>query len=235
MVGFVLRRVGAALIVIFLASVLVFAGVRALPGDPAIALGGENRDAAVLADIRHKYGLDEPLVVQYARWAWLALHGDLGVDSRQLAVAHDDRDTAAHHHRAGRARDPVRNRDRDARGSDRGSPPREGLGLRLDDGRARRALVAALLARPAADHPLRRQPRMAAGRRVRAVPRRPDREPAAHAASGARARLRALGGADAADALGDARLHSLPTTSGRRVRRVCPSPESSACTRSGTA
>ena len=88
MVGFVLRRAGAALIVIFLASVLVFAGVRALPGDPAIALGGENRDAAVLADIRHKYGLDEPLVVQYAKWAWLALHGDLGVDSRQLAVAH---------------------------------------------------------------------------------------------------------------------------------------------------
>ena len=88
MVGFVLRRAGAALIVIFLASVLVFAGVRALPGDPAIALGGENRDAAVLEDIRHKYGLDEPLVVQYARWAWLALQGDLGVDSRQLAVAH---------------------------------------------------------------------------------------------------------------------------------------------------
>jgi peptide/nickel transport system permease protein len=85
--GFLLRRVGAALIVIFLASILVFAGVRALPGDPAIALGGENRDPAVLAHIRDKYGLEEPLIVQYAKWAWLAIHGDLGVDSRQLPVA----------------------------------------------------------------------------------------------------------------------------------------------------
>jgi peptide/nickel transport system permease protein len=85
---FLLRRAGAALIVVFLASILVFAGVRALPGDPALALGGEDRDPAVLAHIRHKYGLDEPVPVQYAKWAWLALQGDLGVDSRQLPVAH---------------------------------------------------------------------------------------------------------------------------------------------------
>jgi peptide/nickel transport system permease protein len=86
--GFLLRRAGAALIVIFLASILVFAGVRALPGDPALALGGENRDPAVLEHIRHKYGLDEPVPLQYAKWAWLAVQGDLGVDSRQLPVAH---------------------------------------------------------------------------------------------------------------------------------------------------
>jgi peptide/nickel transport system permease protein len=86
--GFLLRRAGAALIVIFLASILVFAGVRALPGDPALALGGEDRDPAVLEHIRHKYGLDEPVPVQYAKWAWLAVQGDLGIDSRQLPVAH---------------------------------------------------------------------------------------------------------------------------------------------------
>jgi len=86
--GFLLRKAGAALVVVFLASVVVFAGVRALPGDPALALGGEQRDPAVLAFIRHKYGLDRPLPVQYAKWAWLALQGDLGVDTRQLPVAH---------------------------------------------------------------------------------------------------------------------------------------------------
>jgi peptide/nickel transport system permease protein len=86
--GFLLRKVGAALIVLVLASMLVFIGVRAIPGDPAIALGAENRDPAVLAAIRHKYHLDEPLPVQYGRWIWLALHGDLGVDQRQLSVAH---------------------------------------------------------------------------------------------------------------------------------------------------
>jgi peptide/nickel transport system permease protein len=86
--GFLLRKVGAALIVLVLASMLVFVGVRAIPGDPAIALGAENRDPAVLAAIRHKYHLDEPLPMQYTHWIWLALHGDLGVDQRQLSVAH---------------------------------------------------------------------------------------------------------------------------------------------------
>jgi peptide/nickel transport system permease protein len=86
--GFLLRKAGAALVVLFLASVVVFAGVRALPGDPALALGGEERDPAVLAEIRHKYGLDEPVPVQYGKWLWLALQGDLGTDSRQLSVSH---------------------------------------------------------------------------------------------------------------------------------------------------
>jgi peptide/nickel transport system permease protein len=86
--GFLLRKVGAALIVLLLASMLVFGGVRALPGDPAIALGAEDRDPAVLAQIRQKYHLDEPVPVQYVRWLGLALRGDLGVDQRQLPVAH---------------------------------------------------------------------------------------------------------------------------------------------------
>jgi peptide/nickel transport system permease protein len=86
--GFLLRKAGAALVVVFLASILVFLGVRAIPGDPAIALGGENRDPAVLAAIRHKYLLDRPLPVQYGHWIWLALHGDLGLDQRELPVAH---------------------------------------------------------------------------------------------------------------------------------------------------
>ena len=86
--GFLLRKAGAALVVLLLASILVFLGVRAIPGDPAIALGAENRDPAVLAAIRHKYMLDRPLPVQYAHWIWLAVHGDLGVDQRELSVAH---------------------------------------------------------------------------------------------------------------------------------------------------
>jgi peptide/nickel transport system permease protein len=86
--GFLLRRVGAALVVLALASILVFLGVRAIPGDPAIALGAENRDPAVLAAVRHKYLLDKPLPVQYGHWIWLAVQGDLGADQRQLPVAH---------------------------------------------------------------------------------------------------------------------------------------------------
>jgi peptide/nickel transport system permease protein len=85
--GFLLRKVGAALIVVILASMLVFAGVRAIPGDPALALGGENRDPAVLAAVRHKYGLDRPLPIQYANWVSLAVRGDLGTDQRELSVS----------------------------------------------------------------------------------------------------------------------------------------------------
>jgi len=86
--GFLLRKAGAALVVLLLASMLVFLGVRAIPGDPAIALGAENRDPAVMAAVRHKYLLDRPLPVQYGHWLWLALHGDLGADQRELSVSH---------------------------------------------------------------------------------------------------------------------------------------------------
>ena len=86
--GFLLRKVGAALVVLVLASMLVFVGARAIPGDPAIALGAENRDPEVLAAVRHKYLLDKPLPIQYVHWIWLALHGDLGSDQRELPVAH---------------------------------------------------------------------------------------------------------------------------------------------------
>jgi peptide/nickel transport system permease protein len=87
--GFLLRKAGAALIVVFISSIVVFLGVRAIPGDPAIALGAEDRDPALIQAIRHKYLLDRPLPVQYAHWMWLALHGDLGTDQRQLPVAHE--------------------------------------------------------------------------------------------------------------------------------------------------
>jgi peptide/nickel transport system permease protein len=85
--GFLLRKAGAALLVLLLASMLVFLGVRAIPGDPAIALGAENRDPAVLSAIRHKYGLDKPVPVQYVNWLGLALRGDLGTDQRELSVS----------------------------------------------------------------------------------------------------------------------------------------------------
>src|SRR3954454_18378450 len=85
--GFLLRRLGAALVVLLVASMLVFLGIRALPGDPATALGAENRDPAVMEAIRHHYGLDQPLPVQYAKWLSLAVRGDLGRDQRELSVA----------------------------------------------------------------------------------------------------------------------------------------------------
>jgi peptide/nickel transport system permease protein len=80
--GYLLRRAGAALIVLLVASVVVFAGVRALPGDPALALAGEDRSEKSLAAIREKYGLDKPVPVQYVEWLGRVVRGDFGSSSR---------------------------------------------------------------------------------------------------------------------------------------------------------
>src|SRR5215471_4371618 len=57
---------------------IVFIGVRMIPGDPARVMAGTDADAAGLEEIRAKYGLNDPIPVQYVRWAVLALQGDLG-------------------------------------------------------------------------------------------------------------------------------------------------------------
>ncbi len=86
--SFILRRAGAALIVLLLSSIVVFVGLRALPGDTALALAGENRDPAALEAVREKYGLDKPVPVQYVTWLSHVVRGDLGESSKSgLPVA----------------------------------------------------------------------------------------------------------------------------------------------------
>ncbi|MFE9251617.1 ABC transporter permease [Streptomyces sp. NPDC007088] len=82
MTKYLLQRLGQSLITLFLVSVVVFAGIRALPGDPAIALAGEERSPKALAAVRAAYGLDDNLVVQYGRFLGHALTGDLGTSAR---------------------------------------------------------------------------------------------------------------------------------------------------------
>ncbi len=79
MLWYVLRRAGAALVVVFVASVVVFIALRLLPGGPALALTAEsNRTPQLIAAINREYLLNQPLPVQYAHFVWQALHGDLG-------------------------------------------------------------------------------------------------------------------------------------------------------------
>lgn len=82
MTKYLLTRLRQSLITLFLVSVVVFAGIRALPGDPALALAGEERSPEALAAIRESYGLNDNIVVQYARFIGHALTGDLGNSSR---------------------------------------------------------------------------------------------------------------------------------------------------------
>ena len=79
---FLLRRLALVLPTLFFVSVLVFGLQQLLPGDPALALAGEERDPAVIAFLRQKYHLDEPLPVRYLLWAKGVLSGDLGESIR---------------------------------------------------------------------------------------------------------------------------------------------------------
>jgi peptide/nickel transport system permease protein len=79
---YVLRRLVESAVTFVLVTIVVFLGVRALPGDPARALAGEESDPATVAQIRHEYGLDRPLPVQYLRYVAKAVTGDLGRSTR---------------------------------------------------------------------------------------------------------------------------------------------------------
>ncbi|RLV49548.1 ABC transporter permease [Nocardioides mangrovicus] len=82
MARYLLVRLLQSLVTLVLASMVVFAGVRALPGDPARALAGEDADPAAVAAIRARLGLDDPLPVQYLKFVGNLLHGDLGTSVR---------------------------------------------------------------------------------------------------------------------------------------------------------
>jgi len=79
---YVLRRLIESAATFVLATIVVFIGVRALPGDPARALAGEESDPQALAEIRRAYGLDQSIVVQYIRYVGRAVQGDLGTSAR---------------------------------------------------------------------------------------------------------------------------------------------------------
>jgi len=79
---FLIQRATISVVTLCVISLVVFTGVRMIPGDPARVMAGTDADAAGLEEVREKYGLKDPIVVQYLRWAGLALRGDLGESIR---------------------------------------------------------------------------------------------------------------------------------------------------------
>ena len=82
MLEFLVRRACISAITLLLISLIVFTGVRMIPGDPARVLAGTDADAAGLEEIREKYGLNDPVPLQYLRWVGLAARGDFGESIR---------------------------------------------------------------------------------------------------------------------------------------------------------
>jgi peptide/nickel transport system permease protein len=75
--GFIVKRLGLALLVALAVSAIAFFLLR-LSGDIAVAIAGEGAQQADLDVIRKTYGLDRPLLVQYFDWLLKTLSGDFG-------------------------------------------------------------------------------------------------------------------------------------------------------------
>jgi peptide/nickel transport system permease protein len=79
---FVAQRLVVLVPTLFFVSVLIFCLQQLLPGDPALALAGEEHDPTAVAAIRKKYHLDEPIPMQYGIWMGKVLRGDFGESMR---------------------------------------------------------------------------------------------------------------------------------------------------------
>ena len=75
---YALRRIGIALLLLVVVSILVFAATQVLPGDAADTILGRSATAAQKAILRRQLGLDRPLPAQYWSWIWGVLRGNLG-------------------------------------------------------------------------------------------------------------------------------------------------------------
>ena len=78
MIAYVVRRFLWLPVLLLIVALITFALGYYGPGDPAQVLLGQHTNPAIVARIRHAWGLDRPFPVQYANYIWRALHGDFG-------------------------------------------------------------------------------------------------------------------------------------------------------------
>ena len=83
MTQYILRRVLIAVPMLIGAMSIVFFAMRILPGDPCVAMMGEQATTAALADCTKNLGLNRPLVVQYVDYIWRSARFDFGMSLRQ--------------------------------------------------------------------------------------------------------------------------------------------------------
>ena len=89
MLNFLARRLVQLVPTLFFVSILIFSLQQLLPGDPALVMAGEERDPAVIEQIRKQYRLDQPIPVQYIYWVKGVLSGDFGESLRVKAPVRD--------------------------------------------------------------------------------------------------------------------------------------------------
>jgi peptide/nickel transport system permease protein len=77
--AYIVRRILSTVLVMVIVGVFVFLLLHIAPGDPAAIIAGDNTTPENIAAIHKRLGLDEPLIVQFGRWGWRLLHGNLGI------------------------------------------------------------------------------------------------------------------------------------------------------------
>ncbi|MGI9384317.1 MAG: ABC transporter permease [Methyloligellaceae bacterium] len=75
---YLIRRIVGAFIVMWAVATLVFVMMRLVPGDPLAAMLFDTADPDMIEELRRQYGLDDPIYVQYFKWFWQVLQGNLG-------------------------------------------------------------------------------------------------------------------------------------------------------------
>jgi peptide/nickel transport system permease protein len=75
---YIVRRFLSIIPVLWLVSVMVFALIHLVPGDPVLVILGSSAEAEQIELMRHRLGLDQNIVLQYWKWATALLRGDLG-------------------------------------------------------------------------------------------------------------------------------------------------------------
>jgi len=80
MVAYIARRFGNLCLTLFVVTMILFILMHNVPGGPfELKFDKQPLPDYALENIKHKYGLDQPLYVQYGKWLWAALHGDFGI------------------------------------------------------------------------------------------------------------------------------------------------------------
>jgi len=75
---YALKRAGTTAVTLLAASVLIFAFIHIIPGDPIYVLLGDTATPDQIHALRHQLGLDQPIILQYLTWVGHVLEGDLG-------------------------------------------------------------------------------------------------------------------------------------------------------------
>lgn len=76
--SFAIKRAGTTAVTLVAASVIIFAFIHVVPGDPIYVLLGDTATPDQIDALRHQLGLDQPIILQYLNWAGHVLAGDLG-------------------------------------------------------------------------------------------------------------------------------------------------------------